>query len=89
MRYSLHSASTSTVVSGGAGWYEWDITSLVNDWVKLGQKNDGLILIGDGWQTVFGQVMRSFEGYIPAVQKELLQFAPDIQSAVELLENNS
>jgi uncharacterized protein (TIGR00725 family) len=44
-----------------------------------------LILIGDGWQTVFDQVLRSFEGYIPDVQKELLQFTPDVRSAVKLL----
>jgi len=45
-----------------------------------------LILIGDGWQTVFDQVLRSFEGYIPETQKELLQFAPDVQSAVTMLQ---
>ena len=46
-----------------------------------------LILIGNGWQTVFDQVLRSFEGYIPETQKELLQFAPDVQSAVTMLQN--
>ena len=47
-----------------------------------------LILIGNGWQTVFDQVLRSFEGYIPNVQKELVQFAPDVQSAVKMLQNS-
>ena len=46
-----------------------------------------LILIGDGWQTVFDQVLRSFEEYIPQAQKELLQFAPDVGSAVEMIKN--
>jgi len=46
-----------------------------------------LILIGNGWQTVFDQVLRSFEEYIPETQKELLQFAPDVHSAVTMLQN--
>ena len=45
-----------------------------------------LILIGEGWQTVFDQVYRSFDEYIPSPQKELVQFTPDVRSAVELLE---
>ena len=46
-----------------------------------------LILIGDGWQIVFDQVLRSFEEYIPQAQKELLQFAQDVGSAVEMIKN--
>jgi uncharacterized protein (TIGR00730 family) len=46
-----------------------------------------LILVGDGWQTVFNQVYHSFVEYIPQTQKELVQFAPDVGSAVELIEN--
>ena len=45
-----------------------------------------LILIGDGWQTVFDQVLHSFGEYIPEAQKELLQFARDVKSAIELLD---
>ena len=47
-----------------------------------------LVLVGDSWQTVFDQVLHSFEEYIPQVQKEFLQFAADVHSAVEILENN-
>jgi uncharacterized protein (TIGR00725 family) len=46
-----------------------------------------LILVGDGWQTVFDQVYRSFVGYIPQVQKDFIRFAPDVHSAVQLIEN--
>ena len=48
-----------------------------------------LILIGDGWQTVLDQAYRSFHDYIPAQQRELLQFAADGQSAVNLLDSRS
>ncbi len=46
-----------------------------------------LILIGDGWQTVFDQVFQTFDVYISPVQRELLQFTPDGASAIELLED--
>ncbi|NLG27013.1 MAG: DNRLRE domain-containing protein, partial [Chloroflexi bacterium] len=38
-------ASASTVVSGGQIWYEWDVTELVNAWVKGEQSNHGLLLL--------------------------------------------
>ncbi len=46
-----------------------------------------LILIGDGWQSVLDQAFRSLGDYITAQQRELVQFAPDIKAAVDLLSN--
>jgi len=48
-----------------------------------------LILIGSGWQDVLDQVYKSFDGYISAQQKALVQFAPDVSSAAELLDSKS
>ncbi|MEW6030610.1 MAG: LOG family protein [Chloroflexota bacterium] len=45
-----------------------------------------LILIGDGWQSVFGQVFTKLGGYTSQTQRELVQFAPDVQTAVKTLE---
>ena len=45
-----------------------------------------LILIGDGWQSVFGQVFTQLDGYTPARQREFLSFARDVQTAVDLIE---
>jgi uncharacterized protein (TIGR00730 family) len=47
-----------------------------------------LILVGDGWQSVFDQVLLSFDGYIPARQRELVTVATDVQTAVKLLESD-
>jgi hypothetical protein len=44
-----------------------------------------LILIGDGWQSVFNQVFTRFADYVSPAQRQLLRFAPDIYSAVNLL----
>ncbi|MFH1086435.1 MAG: DNRLRE domain-containing protein, partial [Chloroflexota bacterium] len=41
-------AAANTTVAGGEVWYEWDITALVNSWVKYGRENHGVILIADG-----------------------------------------
>jgi uncharacterized protein (TIGR00725 family) len=46
-----------------------------------------LILIGDGWQTVFNQVFLTLGDYSPSSQREFLQFALDIESAVEIIES--
>lgn len=48
-----------------------------------------LILIGDGWQSVFNQVYTKLDGYTPAHQRELLAFAEDIHAAVKIIENHA
>jgi len=48
-----------------------------------------LILIGSGWQNVLDQVYQSFGEYVSMAQRELVQFAPDIKTAVRLLDLNS
>lgn len=47
-----------------------------------------LVLVGDGWQSVFDQVFSKLGAYTPAVQRPLLQFAPDVHTAVRLVESN-
>jgi predicted Rossmann-fold nucleotide-binding protein len=47
-----------------------------------------LILVGDGWQSVFDQFLAQLGEYTPEVQRGLLQFAPDVQTAVRLLGTN-
>jgi len=47
-----------------------------------------LILTGAGWRSVMESLFASFKVYIPQNQRDLLQFAPDIQEAVNLLSNH-
>jgi uncharacterized protein (TIGR00730 family) len=44
-----------------------------------------LVLVGIGWQTVLNQFMSSFDNYLPPFQRDLLQFAPNVQTAVTLV----
>jgi uncharacterized protein (TIGR00730 family) len=46
-----------------------------------------LILIGTGWRSMMETFFNSFEVYVPQHQRDLLRFAPDIQSAVILLKD--
>jgi uncharacterized protein (TIGR00730 family) len=46
-----------------------------------------LILSGAGWRSVMESFYKSFEVYIPQRQRDLLEFATDIQEAIKLLSN--
>jgi uncharacterized protein (TIGR00730 family) len=45
-----------------------------------------LILIGGNWKSVFDHVFLSMQNYTGAAQRELLRFAPDILTAVEMID---
>ena len=46
-----------------------------------------LVLIGKGWQTVLDQAFfTELSDYVPETQRKHLQFAPDVHSAVKMLE---
>jgi uncharacterized protein (TIGR00725 family) len=44
-----------------------------------------LILTGAGWRSVMESFYNSFEAHVPQNQRDLLHFAPDVQSAVAIL----
>ncbi len=47
-----------------------------------------LVLVGEGWQSVLDQVFNQLGKYTPQHQRDLLQFAPDIHTAVRYLETS-
>ncbi|PKN93373.1 MAG: DNA-binding protein [Chloroflexi bacterium HGW-Chloroflexi-6] len=46
-----------------------------------------LILVGDGWQSIFDQVFQSTGEYTSVSAKKLLLFAKDVEAAVYLVES--
>lgn len=46
-----------------------------------------LVLVGDGWQSIFHQVFEATGDYTSEKAKELLLFAKDVESAVNLVES--
>ena len=47
-----------------------------------------LILVGRGWQSTFDQFFQELGSYLTAHQRELLHFSPDVQTAVEIIDNH-
>jgi uncharacterized protein (TIGR00730 family) len=48
-----------------------------------------LILVGEGWKSVMESFYRSLDAYIPQRQRDLLHFAPNIQSAIAILKDST
>ncbi len=44
-----------------------------------------LILIGPGWQAVVDQLFNQFEDYIPQADSRLIEFAPDVTAAFQMV----
>ncbi len=47
-----------------------------------------LILTGAGWRSVFDRFFDEFHSYMPVNQRDLILFAADVESAVNMLINN-
>lgn len=45
-----------------------------------------LVLVGDGWQSVFDRFFTEFRTYMPVHQRELVLFAKDVETAVKMLD---
>lgn len=45
-----------------------------------------LVLVGDGWQSVFDQFFQSFSTYMPRNPDKELWFAKDVETAVKLID---
>ena len=46
-----------------------------------------LILIGDAWKNLISSFFKDLDDYIPRVNREYITFAPDPQSAFDILKN--
>jgi uncharacterized protein (TIGR00730 family) len=80
----IHGCDAAIALPGGPG----TLTEIALTWnlmIVESLPRRPLVLVGIGWQTVLNQFMTSFDGYLPPYQRELLQFAPDVQSAMTLV----
>src|SRR5574339_808934 len=82
----IHESDAALSLPGGPGTLT-EIALMWNLMIVESLHRRPLILIGDGWQSVFGQVFAQLDGYTPAHQRELLRFAGDIHTAVKILES--
>ncbi len=83
----IHESDAALALPGGPGTLT-EISLTWNLMIVESLHRRPLILIGDGWQSVFDQFIQRFDAYIPAHQREILSFVKDVQTAVKMLENS-
>src|SRR6185503_8247449 len=83
----IHESEAALALPGGPGTLT-EISLMWNLMIVESLHRRPLILIGDGWQSVFDQFFRGLDPYVPAHQREILSFAKDVQTAVKRLESN-
>jgi uncharacterized protein (TIGR00730 family) len=81
----IHESDAALALSGGPGTLT-EITLMWNLMIVESLHRRPLILVGDGWQSLFDQFFKAFQTYIPVHQREILGFAKDVQTAVKMLE---
>ncbi|HSK89019.1 MAG TPA: LOG family protein [Anaerolineales bacterium] len=81
----IHESDAALALPGGPGTLA-EISVMWNLMIVESLHRRPLVLIGDGWQSVFDQFIQRFDTYVPAHQREILNFAKDVQAAVEMLE---
>jgi uncharacterized protein (TIGR00730 family) len=81
----IHESDAALALPGGPGTLT-EISVMWNLMIVESLHRRPLILIGDGWQSVFDQFFKGLDTYVPAHQREIMSFAKDVQTAVELLE---
>lgn len=81
----IHESDAALALPGGAGTLT-EIALMWNLMIVESLHRRPLVLIGDGWQSVFDQFFKGFDPYIPARQREILHFAADVETAVRMLD---
>ena len=80
----IEGCDAAIALSGGAGTLT-EISLMWNLMIVESLSPRPLILIGSGWQSTFDQFFTEFASYMPIHQRELLYFAKDVKTAVEII----
>jgi uncharacterized protein (TIGR00730 family) len=80
----IQNCDAALALPGGPGTLA-EITLTWNLMIVHAIARKPLVLIGPAWQSVLDQIVRSLGEYVPASQRDLLQFAPDAASAMGIL----
>jgi hypothetical protein len=83
----IEECDAAIALPGGPGTLT-EISLLWNLMIVESRHRIPLILVGDGWQSVFGQVFEKQGMYTSEKQRDLLQFAPDVKTAVKIVESH-
>jgi hypothetical protein len=83
----IEGCDAAIALPGGAGTLA-EISLMWNLMIVESLPPRPLILVGSGWQSTFDQFFKEFDTYMPIRQQELLYFAEDVNTAVNVLESN-
>jgi uncharacterized protein (TIGR00730 family) len=82
----IHESDAALALPGGAG----TLTEIALTWnlmIVESLHRRPLILVGRGWQSTFDQFFQELGSYMTAPQREILQFARDVPTAMNMLES--
>ena len=85
MRVLIQDCDAAIALSGGIGTLT-EIALMLNLMVVESMHRRPLVLVGNGWQSVFDQFFTQLDTYITEQQREYIQFAKDVETAVKLIE---
>jgi len=80
----IEGCDAAMALNGGPGTLT-EISLMWNRMTIRATRQRPLILIGSGWQQTFSTFFSSFAPLIAAQDRSLLSFAPDVESAVQML----
>lgn len=81
----VEESDAAIALPGGPG----TLTEIALTWnlmIVESRHRSPLILVGRGWQSTFDQFFHEFQTYMPMNQRDLLLFAEDVKTAVEMLD---
>ena len=81
----IEGCEAALALPGGAGTLT-EVALMWNLMIVESLPRRPLILIGSGWHSTFDQFFKDLEIYTSAQQREMLQFAENIDTAVKMLE---
>ena len=84
----VESCDAALALPGGPGTLT-EISLMWNLMIVESIHRRPLILIGDGWQSVFDQFFKQFQTYMPAKQQQLVLFAKHVHLAVDMLDKQT
>ena len=80
----IHESDAALALPGGPGTLT-EISLMWNLMIVESLHRRPLILIGDGWQSVFDQFFKGLDAYVSAPQRKILKFAKDVYTAMEMI----
>jgi uncharacterized protein (TIGR00730 family) len=86
MQILIRDCDAIIALSGGIGTLA-EITLTLNLMAVESIHRRPLVLVGSGWQSVFDQFYTQLDVYVAENQRKLVQFADDVKTAVNLVEN--